>query len=109
MKKYTSLILAVIAITAAIIISDVWFRSLIQAAVDAGDENSSVLSQIFLVVYQPMAAGVLAFGLYSVGAFLLQRSLKKLSAAVLLGATFTSLAALVVTVAWEVNRLYLMR
>jgi hypothetical protein len=109
MKKLTGLILAVIAIFIAVILSDIWFTGLVQAAVNVGEENSSALTQIFLVVYQPMAAGVLAFGLYSAGAFLLERSLKKLSEKILLGASITSLAAVVVTVAWEVNRLYLIR
>jgi hypothetical protein len=108
MNKSLQIILAVLAVTAALWISAYWFGEVAQSAPSDPDTAPEVFARISLLIYQPMAAGVLAFGLYTVGAFAALRSWKRFNPGVILVASACLGIALVLTFAWEYTRVYLL-
>lgn len=108
MTKTLQAFLVVLAVAGAFLISTVWFSGLIQSAPSDGETGTEVLARISMLIYQPMAAGVLAFGLYTAGALAALRDFKKFTPGVILWASLALAAALVLTFIWEYSRVYLL-
>jgi hypothetical protein len=111
MKKTALVLLSIFAVAAAFLLSDLWFgeqvRAVLASAAEDSQDSAAASGRILRIVYQPMASGVLALGLYTAGVLAFQRTWKRVDGRLVLGAGLTLAAALVVTLAWEIFRIYL--